>query len=99
MAGAHRTRASHRKLRPCIPGRRGHLGGMATAAVTPTEPAAPVNVTLAQLVAEGLRIQHRFTPEPVYARTGRGFLRSSGISEIAEAKARERVTPKGRRQR
>ena len=72
---------------------------MATAAVSSTESAAPVNVTLAQLVAEGLRIQHRFAPEPVYARTGRGFLRSSGVTEIAEAKTREQAMTKKRRSR
>jgi hypothetical protein len=52
---------------------------------------APVNVSFADLVAEGLRIQHRFAAEPVYGRTGKGFLRPSGVDEIADAKASEQA--------
>ena len=39
-----------------------------------------------QLMAEGLAIQDRFAAEPVYARTGRGYLKSAGVSEIKAAK-------------
>jgi len=39
-----------------------------------------------QLLKEGLAIQDRFSAEPVYARTGKGYLKSVGVSEIAEAK-------------
>lgn len=39
-----------------------------------------------QVLKEGLAIQDRFSAEPVYARTGKGYLKSVGISEIAEAK-------------
>jgi len=39
-----------------------------------------------RILAEGLAIQHRFSAEPVYARTGKGYLKSVGVSEIAEAK-------------
>jgi hypothetical protein len=35
---------------------------------------------------EGLSIQDRFKAEPVYARTGKGYLRSVGVGEIEEAK-------------
>lgn len=39
-----------------------------------------------ELVAEGLRIQHRFSAEPVYARTGKGYLKSEGVEELARLK-------------
>jgi len=40
---------------------------------------------------DALSIQDRFSAEPVYAKTGKGFLKSAGVKEIAIAKvARER---------
>ncbi len=39
-----------------------------------------------ELVAEGLRIQHRFAAEPVYARTGKGYLKSEGVDELQQIK-------------
>ena len=45
------------------------------------------NHPLAQkILREGLAIQDRFAAEPVYAKTGKGFLKSAGVSEIAKAK-------------
>jgi len=41
---------------------------------------------IAAAVADGLAIQHRFKAEPVYARTGKGFMSPSGVAEIAVAK-------------
>jgi hypothetical protein len=38
------------------------------------------------ILREGLKIQDRFSAEPVYARTGKGYLKSVGVQEIAEAK-------------
>lgn len=38
------------------------------------------------ILREGLAIQDRFKAEPVYARTGKGYLKSAGIREIEEAK-------------
>jgi hypothetical protein len=43
-----------------------------------------------QLMAEGLAIQDRFSAEPVYARTGKGFLKQTGVEEIRAAK--EKIT-------
>ena len=43
-----------------------------------------------QLMAEGLAIQDRFSAEPVYARTGKGFLKPTGVEEIRAAK--EKIT-------
>lgn len=38
---------------------------------------------LAAAVEDGIRILPRFRPEPLLARTGRGFMAPSGIEEIA----------------
>jgi hypothetical protein len=39
------------------------------------------------ILREGLAIQDRFSAAPVYAKTGKGSLRSVGVKEVAEAKA------------
>lgn len=45
------------------------------------------NNPLAQaILREGRLIQDRFAAEPVYAKTGKGYLKSMGVGEIAEAK-------------
>ncbi len=44
------------------------------------------NPLFQQVLKEGLAIQDRFSAEPVYARTGNGYLKSVGVSEISEAK-------------
>lgn len=45
------------------------------------------NNLLAQaILREGRLIQERFAAEPVYAKTGKGYLKSIGVEEIAEAK-------------
>jgi len=43
---------------------------------------------LKDTVAEGLRIQHQFRPEPLYKTTGKGSYQSETVREIAEAKKR-----------
>jgi len=48
--------------------------------------AAAVRVSYKDVLAEALRIQPRFVPEPMLARTGKGFMRSVGVSEVAAAK-------------
>lgn len=48
---------------------------------------------IAAAVADGLSIQHRFKAEPVYARTGKGFMAPSGVTEIAAAKRASKKTP------
>jgi hypothetical protein len=45
------------------------------------------NNPLAQaILREGRLIQERFAAEPIYAKTGKGYLKSVGVEEIAEAK-------------
>jgi hypothetical protein len=39
-----------------------------------------------EVMAEALAIQDRFAAEPVYAKTGKGYLKSVGVREIQEAK-------------
>jgi len=38
------------------------------------------------ILREGLKIQDRFSAQPVYAKTGKGSLKSVGVKEITEAK-------------
>ncbi len=45
---------------------------------------------LHDIVAEGLSIQHRFRPEPLYKTTGRGSYVSNTVAEIAAAKKAKR---------
>ena len=44
-----------------------------------------------RVLADGLEMQDRFSAEPVYARTGKGYLKSAGVEEIKAAKEAERV--------
>ncbi len=39
-----------------------------------------------ELMAEGLAIQDRFAAEPVYAKTGKGYLKSTGVEELKKIK-------------
>ena len=40
-----------------------------------------------ELKAEGLAMQHRFAAEPIFAKTGKGFLISEGVDELERLKA------------
>ena len=42
---------------------------------------------LKRVMKDGLRIQDRFAAEPVYARTGKGFLKSEGVATLQKIKA------------
>jgi hypothetical protein len=39
-----------------------------------------------ELMVEGLAMQDRFAAEPVYAKTGKGFLKSTGVEELKRIK-------------
>ena len=39
-----------------------------------------------ELMAEDLAMQDRFSAEPVYAKTGKGFLKSAGVKELEKIK-------------
>jgi hypothetical protein len=48
------------------------------------------NATFQRVLADALSIQDRFQPEPVYSRTGKGFLKSSGVGELQDIKKKSR---------
>ena len=77
---------------------RGWLGIDET--VEPSEPTASVfnmpdgsavnfedDPIFQELKAEGLAMQHRFAAEPIFAKTGKGFLISKGVAELERLKA------------
>jgi hypothetical protein len=45
------------------------------------------NPLFLQLMEEGLAIQHEFSAEPVYARTGKGYLKPTGVAELEKSGA------------
>ena len=49
--------------------------------------ATQVQKNLQAAMREALRIQDRFVAEPLFARTGRGYLKSEGVSTISKIKA------------
>lgn len=42
-----------------------------------------------RVLADALEIQDRFSAEPVYAKTGKGFLKSAGVGELKRIKESE----------
>lgn len=44
------------------------------------------NPLFLEVMAEALAIQDRFAAQPIYAKTGKGYLKSVGVSEIQKAK-------------
>ena len=49
--------------------------------------ASQVQKNLHAAMREALRIQDRFVAEPLFARTGRGHLKSKGVSTLNKIKA------------
>lgn len=47
---------------------------------------SPRDELLKRLVKDGLKIQHRFKPEPVFAKTGKGHMDSEGVGTLARIK-------------
>ena len=47
-----------------------------------------------ELMIEGLAIQDRFAAEPIYAKTGKGFLKSAGVEELQKITAAKKRTKK-----
>lgn len=44
-----------------------------------------------EVMAEALAIQDRFSAEPIYAKTGKGYLKSVGVSELQELKKQRKA--------
>jgi hypothetical protein len=66
-------------------------GGYSRAMNQAIDPKLLNNPLFRELMAEGLAMQDRFLAEPVYAKTGTGFLQSGGVAELKAIKA---VKPK-----
>jgi hypothetical protein len=49
--------------------------------------ATQVQKNLQAAMREALRIQDRFVAEPLFAKTGRGYLKSEGVTTIGKIKA------------
>jgi hypothetical protein len=49
-----------------------------------------VQKNLRAAMKEALRIQDRFVPEPLFAKTGRGYLKSEGVATAQKIKSRLR---------
>ena len=49
-----------------------------------------------EVMAEALAIQDRFSAEPIYAKTGKGHLKSVGVQELQELKAQRKPLPEGK---
>jgi hypothetical protein len=49
--------------------------------------ATQVQRNLRAAMREALRIQDRFVPEPLFAKTGRGYLKGEGVSTLSKIKA------------
>ena len=45
-----------------------------------------VQINLQAAMREALRIQDRFVAEPVFAKTGQGYLKSEGVSTLQKIK-------------
>lgn len=48
--------------------------------------ASQVQKNLQAAMREALRIQDRFVAEPLFAKTGRGYLKSEGVSTLGKIK-------------
>lgn len=53
---------------------------------TIVDPKLLTNPLFQELMAEGLAMQDRFAAEPVYAKTGKGHLKSAGVDELKKIK-------------
>ena len=49
--------------------------------------ASQAQKNLQAAMREALRIQDRFVAEPLFSKTGRGFLKSEGVSTLSKIKA------------
>lgn len=55
------------------------------------DPARIHDPVFMSVLQDALEIQERFSAEPVYAKTGRGYLKSVGVDDVAKAKKLEPV--------
>ncbi len=67
---------------------------METSQMPAIDPKLMEDPLVQELMAEGLKIQHRFAAEPIYAKTGKGYLKSEGVEELQRIKAESRKQEK-----
>jgi predicted DNA-binding protein len=53
------------------------------------------NKFLKEAIKQGLRMQDRFLAEPVLARTGKGYLKSEGVTTLQRIKANLKKSKSG----
>jgi hypothetical protein len=58
------------------------------------DPALLRNPVFQRVLKDALAIQDRFAAEPVYAKTGKGYLKSAGVEEISRIKESLRTPEK-----
>lgn len=58
---------------------------------TAIDPELRKNPLFIELMEEGLAIQHQFSAEPIYARTGKGYLKPTGVAELQKIKSAKRA--------
>jgi hypothetical protein len=58
-----------------------------------TEKSFEENPLFLEVMAEALAIQDRFAAEPVYAKTGKGYLKSVGVEELSRIKKEQKKSP------
>ncbi len=58
---------------------------------TAIDPEMLKNPVFQRVLREGLAIQDQFSAEPVYARTGKGYLKSTGVAEFEQIKRKKQI--------
>ena len=90
VKSGHKSKASYHHGRP--PRRRQGFLKISTVAlgfmkdISPTLLNDPV---FQRVLKDGLEIQDRFSAEPKYAQTGKGFLKSAGVDELRAIKEKK----------
>jgi len=59
---------------------------MAERPIAPVDPKLLEDPLFRRVMADALAIQDRFAAEPVYGKTGKGYLKSEGVAETARLK-------------
>ena len=57
------------------------------------DPKLQNNPVFKRVLADALAIQDRFSAEPVYAKTGKGSLKSAGVAELQKLKRGRKIGP------
>ena len=59
---------------------------MSDQATPQVDPKLLANPVFQRVLSDALAIQDRFAAEPVYAKTGKGYLKSAGVEELQQIK-------------